>query len=74
LFGEQQQHRSAYIPALRSPASCAAGMAAALSCTANGVGLCGEVRVVASLVVLMAGGLMVAVTTWVVMVGVHGFS
>ena len=59
---------------MRSPASCTAGMAAALSCTADRVGLCGEVRMVASLAVLTAGGSMVAVTEWVVMIGVHGFS
>ncbi|MGH3839712.1 MAG: hypothetical protein ACRDSF_29010 [Pseudonocardiaceae bacterium] len=49
-------------------------MAAARCGTAERVGLCGEVRMVASLAVLMAGGLMVAVTTWVVVIGVHGFS
>ncbi|MDQ4104946.1 MAG: hypothetical protein M3186_14980 [Actinomycetota bacterium] len=59
---------------MRSPASCAAAMAAALSCTADRVGLCGEVRMVASLAMLAAGGSMVAVTKWVVMIGVHGFS
>jgi hypothetical protein len=73
LLGEQQQHRSAHISAMRSPASCAAGMAA-LSCTADRVGLCGEVRMVASLAVLTTGGSMVTVTKWVVMIGVHGFS
>jgi hypothetical protein len=47
-------------------------MAAALWCTAECVGLRGKVRMVASLAVLTAGGLMVSVTTWVVVVGVHG--
>jgi hypothetical protein len=73
LLGEQQQQRSTHIPALRSPASCVAGMAAARCCTADRVGLCGEVRMVASLAGLTAGGSMVPVTTWVV-IGVHGFS
>jgi hypothetical protein len=58
-----------------SSASCAAVMAAALWCTAGRVGLCGHVRMVASLAVLTVGGLMVAVTQGVVVVvGVHGFS
>ncbi|HZA17882.1 MAG TPA: hypothetical protein VE645_13520, partial [Pseudonocardiaceae bacterium] len=67
-------HRGAHIPALRSPVSCAAGMAAARFCAADRVGLGGEVRMVASLAVLTASGSMVAVTKWVVMIGVHGFS
>jgi hypothetical protein len=72
LLGEQQQQRSAHVPALRSSASCAAVMATALWYTAERVGLCGHVRMVASLAALTVGGLMVAVTQWVV--GVHGFS
>lgn len=72
LLGEQRQQRRAHIPALRSPTSCAAAMTAA-RCTANRVGLGGEVRMMASLAVPTAGDSMVAVTKWVVVViGVHG--
>jgi hypothetical protein len=48
-------------------------MVAALSCIANRVGLRGEGRMVASLVVLTAGGSVVVVTKWMV-IGVHDFS
>lgn len=47
-------------------------MAAARCRTANRVGLCGEVRMVASPAVPTADGSTIVVTTWVVVIGVHG--